>query len=124
MRGRITECVLLDGVVGAIRASESRTLVLHGEAGIGKTALLKYIVESAADMRFLRAAGVESEMELAFASLHQLCLRYGYRGGVLVARPRKDEHMTSGNVLSNQPKEVAVTAFLTAAAAWGGDADG
>ena len=48
-------------------------LVLRGEAGVGKTALLDYAAESAADMRLLRAAGVESEMELAFASLHQLC---------------------------------------------------
>ena len=64
---------MLDGLVAAVRAGESRTLVLHGEAGIGKTALLNYVVESAADMRLLRAVGAESEMELAFASLHQLC---------------------------------------------------
>jgi uncharacterized cupredoxin-like copper-binding protein len=73
VRGRRTECALLDGVVSAIRAGESRTLVLHGEAGIGKTALLNYLLESAAGMRLFRAAGVESEMELAFASLHPLC---------------------------------------------------
>ena len=73
LRGRGTECALLDDVIAAIRAGESRTLVLHGEAGVGKTALLHYAVESAAEMRPLRAAGVESEMELAFASLHQLC---------------------------------------------------
>ena len=73
LRGRETECALLDDVIAAIRAGESRTLVLHGEAGVGKTALLQYAVESAAGMRPLRAAGVESEMELAFASLHQLC---------------------------------------------------
>ena len=73
MRGRRSECALLDDVIAAIRAGESRTLMIHGEAGIGKTALLNYVVESAADMRILQAAGVESEMELAFASLHQLC---------------------------------------------------
>jgi DNA-binding CsgD family transcriptional regulator len=73
LRGRATECALLDDILDAVRAGESRTLVLHGEAGIGKTALLNYAVESATDMRLLRAAGVESEMELAFASLHQLC---------------------------------------------------
>jgi DNA-binding NarL/FixJ family response regulator len=73
LRGRATECALLDDAIEAVRAGESRTLVLHGEAGIGKTALLNYAVESAADMCLLRAAGVESEMELAFASLHQLC---------------------------------------------------
>lgn len=71
--GRSSECALFDDVIAALRAGESRTLVIHGEAGIGKTALLDYVAESAADMRVLRAAGVESEMELAFASLHQLC---------------------------------------------------
>ena len=73
LQGRGSECALLDDVIAALRAGESRTLLIHGEAGIGKTALLNYAVESAADMRVLQAAGVESEMELAFASLHQLC---------------------------------------------------
>ena len=73
MQGRGSECALLDDVIAALRAGESRTLLLHGETGIGKTALLNYAVASAADMRVLHAAGVESEMELAFASLHQLC---------------------------------------------------
>ena len=73
LRGRGVECARLDDVIGAVRAGESRMLVLRGEAGVGKTALLDYAAESAADMRLLRAAGVESEMELAFASLHQLC---------------------------------------------------
>ena len=73
LQGRGSECALLDDVIAALRAGESRTLLIHGEAGIGKTALLNYAVASAADIRVLRAAGVESEMELAFASLHQLC---------------------------------------------------
>ena len=47
--------------------------MLRGEAGIGKTALLDYLVESASDLTVVRAVGVESEMELAFAGLHQLC---------------------------------------------------
>jgi DNA-binding CsgD family transcriptional regulator len=73
LQGRGSDCALLDDVIAAVRGGESRTLLVHGEAGIGKTALLNYAVASAADMRILRAAGVESEMELAFASLHQLC---------------------------------------------------
>jgi DNA-binding CsgD family transcriptional regulator len=73
LRGRADECALLDGLIGAIRGGESRSLVLRGEAGIGKTALLEYLVESASDLTVLRAVGVESEMELAYASLHQLC---------------------------------------------------
>ena len=56
-----------------MRTGESRSLVLRGEAGIGKTALLEYLLESASDMTVVQAEGVESEMELAFASLHQLC---------------------------------------------------
>ena len=71
--GRGGECALLDGLVGDIRQGESRCLVLRGEAGIGKTELLKYLVESASDLTVLPAVGVESEMELAYASLHQLC---------------------------------------------------
>jgi DNA-binding CsgD family transcriptional regulator len=73
LKGRVRECALLDGLVAAIRQGESRSLVLRGEAGIGKTALLKYMIESASDVTVVRAVGVESEMELAYASLHQLC---------------------------------------------------
>jgi hypothetical protein len=73
LMGRARECALLDGLVGSVRLGESRSLVLRGEAGIGKTALLEYLIESASDFTVVRAVGVESEMELAFASLHQLC---------------------------------------------------
>ena len=71
--GRDDECALLDDLIGDVRRGESRSLVLRGEAGIGKTALLEHLVESASDLTVARAVGVESEMELAFASLHQLC---------------------------------------------------
>jgi DNA-binding CsgD family transcriptional regulator len=73
MRGREPECALLDGLVAEISRGEGRALVLRGEAGIGKTALLQYLIASASDLHVVRAVGVESEMELAFASLHQLC---------------------------------------------------
>src|SRR6201982_4008867 len=72
-RGRADERALLDGLVGDICRGDSRSLVLWGEAGIGKTALLEYLIESASDLTVVRGAGVESEMELAYASLHQLC---------------------------------------------------
>src|SRR5437879_1104660 len=55
------------------RCGERQVLVLRGEAGIGKTALLGYLLERASGCRIARAAGVESEMELAFDGLHQLC---------------------------------------------------
>jgi DNA-binding CsgD family transcriptional regulator len=64
---------VLDAVLAAVRQGESRVLVVRGEAGVGKTALLDYVLAEASDLRVLRAVGVESEMELAFASLHQLC---------------------------------------------------
>jgi hypothetical protein len=73
LQGRGSECDLLDGFAAAIKRGESRSLVLRGEAGMGKTALLQYLIVAASGLTVLRAAGVESEMELAFASLHQLC---------------------------------------------------
>ena len=67
------ECATLDRLLDAARSGESGVLVVRGEPGIGKTALLEYAIDSAPDMRLLRAAGVQSEIELAFAGLHQLC---------------------------------------------------
>jgi DNA-binding CsgD family transcriptional regulator len=73
LRGRREERAVLDGLLGEARAGGSGVLVLRGEAGVGKTALLEHASESASDFRMLRAVGVESEMELAFAALHQVC---------------------------------------------------
>jgi DNA-binding CsgD family transcriptional regulator len=73
LQGRRTECAALDRLLVAARAGQSQVLVLRGEAGFGKTALLEYLSERAAGCRLARAAGVESEMELAFAGLQQLC---------------------------------------------------
>ena len=73
LRGRVSECALLDDLVSAIRRGDSRSLVLRGEAGIGKTALLDYLIASASDLTVVRAVGVESDVELGFAGLHQLC---------------------------------------------------
>ena len=73
LRGRRDELAVLDTLLDGARAGRSGVLVLRGEAGIGKTALLEHAIESAADATLLRAVGVESEMELAFAALHQLC---------------------------------------------------
>jgi DNA-binding CsgD family transcriptional regulator len=71
--GRQVERAALDRLLDEVRAGQSRVLALHGEPGVGKTALLDYLVEQASDCRVARAAGVQSEMELAFAGLHQLC---------------------------------------------------
>jgi DNA-binding CsgD family transcriptional regulator len=71
--GRRDECEVLDGVLTAARAGRSGALVLRGEPGIGKTSLLEYAIRSASDLKLVRAVGMESERELAFAALHQLC---------------------------------------------------
>src|SRR4029453_9731298 len=71
--GRSAERVQLDRLLEAIDSGQSAVLVLRGEAGIGKTALLEYTAERAEGCRALRAVGVESEMVLPFAGIHQLC---------------------------------------------------
>jgi DNA-binding CsgD family transcriptional regulator len=73
LRGRVDERGFLDRLIGAVRAGESRALVLSGEAGVGKTALLGYVAGHAPGCRVVRATGVQCEMELAFAGLQQLC---------------------------------------------------
>src|SRR5258708_8823194 len=71
--GRRVEREALNQLLDDVRAGHSRVLVVRGEPGVGKTALLEYVVEQASGCRVARAAGVQSEMELAFAALHQLC---------------------------------------------------
>jgi DNA-binding CsgD family transcriptional regulator len=73
LQGRRNECEVLDRQLQRVRAGQSAVQVLRGEAGVGKTALLAYVAEQASECRIARVAGVESEMELAFAGLHQLC---------------------------------------------------
>jgi DNA-binding CsgD family transcriptional regulator len=73
LEDRRNESAVLDGLLAAVRAGRSGALVLRGEPGIGKTALLEYAIGGSSDMRVLRAVGVEAEMELPFAALHQLC---------------------------------------------------
>src|SRR4051794_3808819 len=73
LRGRESECAQLDEFLTAVRAGQSRKLLVVGEAGVGKSALLEHLMAAARDLNVLRAVGVESDMELAFAGLHQLC---------------------------------------------------
>ena len=72
--GRTTECATLDRLVPDVVAGASRVIVLRGEAGVGKTALLEYLADRVANWRLTRAVGVESEMEFAYSGLHQLCV--------------------------------------------------
>ena len=71
--GRSTECAALDELLAGVRDGRGAAIVVHGEAGIGKTALLEYALRKAPGCRIARATGVESEMEMAFGGLHQLC---------------------------------------------------
>src|SRR3954451_16850860 len=73
LHGRRPECEELDRLLAGVRGGTSQVLVLRGEAGIGKTALLEHLRSAAGGFRIAGAAGVASEMELAYAGLHQLC---------------------------------------------------
>lgn len=73
LRGRDGACQALEELLASARGGQSQILVLRGDAGIGKTALLNYFLERASGCRIALATGVESEMELAFSGLHQLC---------------------------------------------------
>src|SRR3954447_5170054 len=70
---RVAERDVLDKLVAGVRSGQSGVLVLRGEAGVGKSALLLHLSGAATGCRIARAAGVESEMELPFAGLHGLC---------------------------------------------------
>jgi predicted ATPase len=72
--GRRAECEALDRLLTDALAGRSRVTVLRGEAGVGKSALLGYLTDRVDEWHVARAAGVESEMELAYAGLHQLCV--------------------------------------------------
>jgi predicted ATPase len=73
LSGRRSECGALDRLIEAVRAGASRVLVVRGEPGVGKTALLDYLAGHAPGCQVVGAAGVQTEMEFAFAGLHQLC---------------------------------------------------
>ncbi|KRD19669.1 LuxR family transcriptional regulator [Mycobacterium sp. Root265] len=74
LRGRDRDRAVLDNLTAQARSGSSQVLVLRGEAGVGKTALLEYVSEQAAGFNAMRVAGVQEDMELAFAGLQQLCI--------------------------------------------------
>jgi DNA-binding CsgD family transcriptional regulator len=104
LHGRTRECEAIDELLEAVRAGESRVLVLQGEPGIGKTALLEHAVASAPDFRVIQAVGLESEMELAFAALHQVCAPILDRVGRLPA-PQRDALETALGLLGGPPPD-------------------
>jgi len=94
---RQAECGVLDQLINAVQAGGSRVLVVRGEPGVGKSALLDYLAGRAAGCWVVRAAGVESEMELAFAGLHQLLAPVLDRAGALPV-PQRDALKTAFGV--------------------------
>src|ERR1700757_4597036 len=73
LHGRRLEREAFGALLEAVRRGQSRVLVVSGEPGVGKTALVESVIGSASGFRVVRAVGVESEMELPFAALQQLC---------------------------------------------------
>ncbi len=108
LRGRAAECEALSHLVKAAQSGHGQVLVLRGEAGIGKTALLQFLIKSAGDCRVTFAAGVEVEMELAFASLHQLCAPFLDRLDRLPAPQREALAITFGLQSGNPPDRFVV----------------
>src|SRR5690349_10832502 len=117
---RNRERELLDQLIAETCAGQGRVLVLRGEAGIGKTALLGYLSAAAEGCRIARIAGVESEMELAFAGLHALCAPLLGGLGHLPA-PQRDALNTAFGMSGGSPPDrflvgLAVLSLLADAA--------
>jgi hypothetical protein len=87
--GRGTECAALLRLLQRARAGQGGVLVLRGEPGIGKSALLNYAVQAAVGFTVTHAAGVQSEIEVAFAALHQVCLPF-MDGVAQLPEPQRD----------------------------------
>ena len=110
--GRPGEQETLRRLVANVRGGQSAVLVLRGEAGIGKTELLRYLISQATGFTVARAVGVESEMELAFAGLHQLCAPMLGRLRSLAAPQRSALSVAFGLAAGDNPDR-----FLVALAA-------
>ncbi|HEY4463454.1 MAG TPA: AAA family ATPase, partial [Streptosporangiaceae bacterium] len=111
---RHAERRVLDQLADAVRAGASRVLVLRGEPGVGKSVLLDYLAGRASGCHVIRAAGVESEMELAFAGLHQLLAPLLDRADRLPA-PQRDALRTAFGLSAGSPPDP----FLVGLAALG-----
>ncbi|MFD1523143.1 AAA family ATPase [Pseudonocardia yunnanensis] len=118
--GRRRDCDQLERMLAEIRMGRSQVLVLRGDAGIGKTALLDHMARHASGCRVSRVTGVESEMELAFAGLHQLCAPFLDRLDRLPPPQRDALSMVFGLLEGNAPDRffigLAVLSLLSDAA--------
>src|SRR5215207_6054550 len=118
--GRAGERQALDRLLENVRGGQSAVLVVRGEAGVGKTALLHYCARQAAGFRVAQIAGVEAEMELPLAGLHQLCAPMLAQLGELPA-PQRDALSTALGLSSGAPPDrflvaLAVLTLLSAVA--------
>src|SRR6266566_4374814 len=106
LRDRLSERGALGRLIEAVRDGESRTLVVRGDSGVGKTVLLEHLAgqASGAGCRVERAAGVQSEMELAFAGLHQLCAPMLGRAERLPV-PQRDALRTAFGLAAGPPAD-------------------
>jgi DNA-binding CsgD family transcriptional regulator len=104
MMDRLSERDALDGLIEAIWAGESRALVVRGDPGVGKTVLLDYLTGRARGCRVARAVGVQSEMELAFAGLHQLCAPLLNQLGKIPV-PQRDALQTAFGISAGPPPD-------------------
>src|SRR5216683_434701 len=117
---RLRERGVLDRFVAGVRAGEGRALVVRGEPGVGKTVLLDYLAGRASGCRIARAVGVQSEMELAFAGLHQLCAPMLSRAERLPV-PQREALRTAFGIAAGPPPDrflvgLAVLSLLSGAA--------
>jgi DNA-binding CsgD family transcriptional regulator len=108
LAGRNAERARLDELLATVSRGESSSLLLTGEAGIGKTALLEYLVDQASEFTVVRSVGVESEMELAFASLHQMCAPFVDRLDRLPAPQRDALEVIFGRASGGAPDRFLV----------------
>jgi DNA-binding CsgD family transcriptional regulator len=111
-RGRSGERARLDQLVEDARSGQSAVLVIRGEAGVGKTALLRYAMQQASGFRVAQIAGAESEMELAYAGLHQLCTPMLDRLDVLPEPQRMALRIALG-LSSGEPPDRFLVALAT-----------
>lgn len=117
--GRHRECEALDDLLADLREGGSRVLVIRGEAGIGKTVLLEYLAAQASRAKVTRAQGIEADMELPYASLHQLCAPFLDQLDGLPAPQREALRVAFGMAAGDPPDRflvgLAVLTLLTRA---------
>ncbi|TXS41756.1 helix-turn-helix transcriptional regulator [Streptomyces sp. OR43] len=115
--GRHRECAALDGLLAGLTEGGSGVLVIRGEAGIGKSVLLEYLAERASRTDVTRAQGIEADMELPYASLHQLCAPFLQEIGDLPG-PQRDALRVAFGMAAGDPPDrflvgLAVLTLLT-----------